>query len=40
MLEKSSGEGNIGRTFFDINHSNILFEASPTVTKIKTKIDQ
>ena len=30
-------EENIGRTLFDINHSNILFDPPPRVMKIKTK---
>ena len=31
-------EENIGRTLFDINHSNIFFDPSPKVMEIKTKI--
>ena len=31
-------EENIGRTLSDINHSIILFDLSPTVMEIKTKI--
>ena len=30
-------EENIGRTLFDINHSNIFFDPPPRVMKIKTK---
>ena len=33
-------EGNIGRTLFDINHSNIFFDLSPRVMEIKTKINK
>ena len=33
-------EENIGRTLFDINRSNIFFDPSPTVMKIKTKINK
>ena len=29
----------IGRTFFDINRSNIFFDLSPRVMKIKTKLN-
>ena len=29
---------NIGRTLFDINHSNIFFDPPPRVMEIKTKI--
>ena len=32
-------EENIGRTLFDINHSNIFLDPSPRVMKIKTKIN-
>ena len=31
---------NIGRTLYDINHSKNLFDASPRVMEIKTKIDK
>ena len=31
-------EENIGRTFYDINHSKILFDPPPTEMEIKTKI--
>ena len=31
---------NIGRTLFDINHSNILYDPSPTEMEIKTKINK
>ena len=31
-------EENIGRTLYDLNHSNILFDPPPRVMKIKTKI--
>ena len=31
-------EENLGRTFSDINHSKILYDPSPRVMKIKTKI--
>ena len=30
-------EENIGRTLFDINHSSIFLDPSPTVIEIKTK---
>ena len=33
-------EENIGRTVFDINHSNIFFDLPPTVMKIKIKINK
>ena len=33
-------EENIGRTLFDINHSNILFDPPPRIMTIKTKINQ
>ena len=33
-------EENIGRTLFDINHSNIFFNPSPRVLEIKTKINK
>ena len=33
-------EGNIGRTLFDINHSNIFFDLSPRVIEIKTKMNK
>ena len=33
-------EENIGRTLFDINHSNIFFYLSPRVMQIKTKINK
>ena len=33
-------EENIGRTIFDINHSNILFDPLPRIIAIKTKINQ
>ena len=33
-------EENIGRTFFDINHSKIFFDPPPRVIKIKTKINK
>ena len=33
-------EGNIDRTLFDINRSNILFDLRPRVMKIKTKINR
>ena len=31
-------EENIGRTLYDINHSNILFDPPPRIMVIKTKI--
>ena len=31
---------NIGRTLYDINHSNILFDPPPRVMEIKTKINK
>ena len=33
-------EENIGRTLFDINHSNIFFDPPPRVMEIKTKINK
>ena len=33
-------EENIGRSLFDINHSNIFFDPPPRVMKIKTKINK
>ena len=33
-------EENIGRTLFDINHTNIFFDLSPRVMEIKTKINK
>ena len=33
-------EENIGRTLFDINHSEIFFDPSPRVMEIKTKINK
>ena len=33
-------EENMGRTFFDINHSNIMFNPPPRVMMIKMKIKQ
>ena len=33
-------EENIGRTFYDINHSKILFDPPPSVMEIKTKINK
>ena len=33
-------EENIGRTLFDISHSNIFFDLSPRVMEIKTKINK
>ena len=33
-------EENIGRTLFDINHSNIFFDPSPRVMEIKAKINK
>ena len=33
-------EENIGRTLFDLNHSNILFDPPPKIRTIKTKINQ
>ena len=33
-------EKNIGRTLFDINHSNIFFDPPPRVMKIKTKMNK
>ena len=32
-------EENIGRTFYDINYSKILFETAPSVMAIKTKTE-
>ena len=33
-------EENIGRTFYDINHSKILFDPPPRERGIKTKINK
>ena len=33
-------EANVGRTLFDINHSNVFFDPLPRVTEIKTKINK
>ena len=33
-------EGNIGRTFSDINHSKILYDPPPRVMEIKLKINK
>ena len=33
-------EENIGRTLFEINHSNILFDPPPRIMTIKTQINQ
>ena len=33
-------EENIGRTFFDINHSNIFFNPSPRIMEIKAQINK
>ena len=33
-------EENIGRTFYDINHSKILFHPPPRKMEIKTKINK
>ena len=33
-------EENIGTTLFDINHSKILFDPSPRVMEIKTKLNK
>ena len=33
-------EENIGKTFFDINHSKMFFDPPPRVMKIKTKINK
>ena len=33
-------EGNIGRTLFDINHSNIFLDESPRIMEIKIKINK
>ena len=33
-------EKNVGRTPFDINHSNIFFTLSPRIMEIKTKINK
>ena len=32
-------EENIGRTLFDINHSEVFFDPPPRVMRIKTKIN-
>ena len=31
---------NIGRTLYDINHSNILYDPPPGIMEIKTKINK
>ena len=33
-------EENIGRLLYDLNHSKILFDPSPTEMEIKTKINK
>ena len=33
-------EENMGKILYDINHSKILYDESPTVMEIKTKIDK
>ena len=33
-------EENIGRAFFVINHSNILFDPAPTIMRNKTEVNQ
>ena len=33
-------EENMGRTLFDINHSNILFDQPPRIMTIKNKVYQ
>ena len=33
-------EENIGRTLYDVNHSNVLFDPPPTEMDIKTKINK
>ena len=33
-------EKNIGRTLYDINHSKILYDPTPKVMEIKTKINK
>ena len=33
-------EKNVGRTPFDINHSNIFFTLSPRIMEVKTKINK
>ena len=33
-------EKHIGRTLYDINHSNIFFNPSPRIMEIKTKINK
>ena len=33
-------EENIGRTLFDINHSNIFFDPLPRVMKVNTKMNK
>ena len=33
-------EENIGRTLYDINHSNILYDPPPGIMEIKTKINK
>ena len=33
-------EENIGRTFYDINQSKILYDPPPRVTEIKTKVNR
>ena len=33
-------EENIGRMFFDVNHTNVLFDPHHRIMTIKTKINQ
>ena len=33
-------EENIGKTFYDVNHSRILYDPPPTVMEIKTNINK
>lgn len=38
-LDTYNSQRKTGRTFFDINHSNILFDPPPGITTIKTKVE-
>ena len=40
MLILRNTEENIGKTLSDINYSRILYDSSPTVMEIKTKINK
>ena len=40
MRNYNTPRGNIGKTLSDINHSKILYDPSPRVMEIKTKINK